>query len=81
MVPVFAMLLFGGSIEADALNKRLLVDGWAKFEAPGRVAVQIRELQAEVRKLLLRKIRDPRCDIGGHPALAVMQRLVGSDGV
>ena len=80
MAPVFAVLLFGGAVVADAVKGTLRVDGWAEFRAPGKVAVLVRELRAEVARVLLAKIRDPGVHVGGHPALATVMRLVCRDG-
>lgn len=80
MVPVYAMLFFGGAIDANAVRGTLTVDGWARFKAPGKVAVLVRELQAEVRRVLLQKIRNPGGDVSSNPALLALQRLVATDG-
>lgn len=38
MVPVYALLAFGGQLEVLHDQGLLLLDGWAKFKAPARVS-------------------------------------------
>jgi hypothetical protein len=38
MVPVYALLAFGGQLEVLHDQGVLLLDGWAKFKAPARVS-------------------------------------------
>jgi hypothetical protein len=39
MVPVYALLAFGGQLEVLHDQGLLLLDGWAKFKAPARVSL------------------------------------------
>ena len=41
MVPVFALLLFGGAISVDHEQGLVRIDGWATLKAPARVAVLV----------------------------------------
>lgn len=43
MVPVYALLAFGGQLEVLHDQGLLLLDGWAKFKAPARVGESGRE--------------------------------------
>lgn len=80
MVPVYALLLFGGQISVQHEEGTLKLDGWATFKAPARIAVLIRELRQQVDKLLLEKVASPTLSIFDSPITAVMQDLLAKDG-
>ena len=80
MVPPYAILFFGGSIEVRHEQGVLLVDGWAKFRAPARIAVLVRELRAEVDSLLLSKIKSPSLDVSSSPVVQVLLDLLQNNG-
>jgi ATP-dependent RNA helicase DHX57 len=80
MVPVYAVLLFGGALEVAAAKGLVRVDGWAAFRAPGRIAVLVRGLRAEVAALLERKVADPGLDLGGSRVVEAMHHLLANDG-
>lgn len=80
MVPVFALLLFGGDIEVDHEKQLLRLDRWAEFKAPARIAVLVRELRAEVERLLVAKVEDPTFDLVRAKAIAAMHKLLSTDG-
>ena len=50
------------------------IDKQIEFESPGRTAVLVRELRAELDRLLHEKIRSPGLQIGEHP---VIQAIIG----
>ena len=56
-VSPLALLLFGGEVAVHHDRGTVTVDSVATFGAPGRTAVLVRELRAELDKLLLRKVR------------------------
>lgn len=80
MVPVYAVLLFGGAISVHHGEGLVRVDGWATFKAPARIAVLVRELRAEVGALLGRKVTDPGLDLGGSRVVEAMHHLLSTDG-
>ncbi|KAA6421632.1 MAG: putative ATP-dependent RNA helicase DHX57 [Trebouxia sp. A1-2] len=80
LVPVYALLLFGGQISVQHEEGTLKLDGWATFKAPARIAVLIRELRQQVDKLLLEKVASPTLSIFDSPITAVMQDLLAKDG-
>jgi hypothetical protein len=41
MVPVYAILLFGGALAVSHERGLLTVDGWAQFKAPARIGVLV----------------------------------------
>ncbi|PRW33164.1 P-loop containing nucleoside triphosphate hydrolase isoform A [Chlorella sorokiniana] len=80
MVPVYAVLLFGGSIEVQHEQGMLRVDGWARFKAPARIAVLVRELRNEVSRLLAAKVADPSLDLSRSRVVEAMHHLLATDG-
>ncbi|KAK9846310.1 hypothetical protein WJX81_001334 [Elliptochloris bilobata] len=79
MVPVYALLLFGGSIVVKHAEGLLQIDGWV-LKAPARIAVLVRELRQEVDRLLLQKVERPGLDLAHSPAVAAMHNLLATDG-
>lgn len=80
MVPVYALLLFGGDLLVHHDQGLVRVDGWATFKAPGRIAVLVRELRAEAAALLQRKIEDPSLELGRSRVVEAMHHLLSTDG-
>eukprot|EP00958_Prasinococcus_capsulatus_P027135 scaffold5271_cov290-Prasinococcus_capsulatus_cf.AAC.1 len=80
MVPSYSLLLFGGQLSIDYELKILAVDEWVKFEAPGRIAVLVRELREEVNAMLSQKIGQPSFDISGSKVVDVLCTLLTTDG-
>lgn len=80
MVPVYAMLLFGGEVTVDHEKAALVVDGWARFQASAKVGVLVRELRARLSQLLEFKVRSPETDVTRDPVIVAMHELLGSDG-
>jgi len=80
MVPVYAVLLFGGEVSVHHGEGLVRVDGWATFKAPARIAVLVRELRAEVAALLGRKVNDPGLDVGTSRVVEAMHHLLSTDG-
>jgi ATP-dependent RNA helicase DHX57 len=80
MVPIYALLAFGGELEVLHDQGLLLLDGWAKFKAPARVGVLIKHLRHAVSGLLAAKINDPALPLSGQKAVEAMHALLASDG-
>lgn len=80
MVPVYAMLLFGGEVTVDHEKSALMVDGWARFQASAKVGVLVRELRARLSQLMEYKVRCPESDVTRDPVILAMHELLGSDG-
>ena len=80
MVPAYAVLLFGGKLRVDHDRGRIVVDDWAEFQAPGKIAVLIRELQAEVDRVLEAKVGDPGLEVQRSPVVEALLAILGSDG-
>jgi ATP-dependent RNA helicase DHX57 len=80
MVPVYAVLLFGGEVSVHHGEGLVRVDGWATFKAPARIAVLVRELRAEVAALLGKKVVDPGLDVGRSRVVEAMHHLLSTDG-
>lgn len=80
MVPAYAVLLFGGRLDVRHEDSEVVVDGFARFAAPARIGVLIRELRSAVDGLLDSKLASPGFDLAGSPATAAMHRLLETDG-
>eukprot|EP00803_Ostreobium_quekettii_P004271 evm.model.scf_905.2 EVM.evm.TU.scf_905.2 scf_905:10452-23846(+) len=80
MVPVYAMLLFGGEVAVRADRGLIVLDGWAEFAAPAKVAVLLRELREELGRMLAAKIDDPGLDLGASEAVGAVMQLLHTDG-
>jgi ATP-dependent RNA helicase DHX57 len=63
MVSPLGILLFGGGIEVRHTKEQLVVDDWAVFKSPARVAVLVRELRRNLDGLLIRKFENPGLDV------------------
>ncbi len=44
MVPVYALLLFGGALTVHHSDGLIRLDGWATFKAPAQIAALVRHL-------------------------------------
>lgn len=80
MVPVYSVLLFGGSIVVEHEKGLIVVDNWASFKAPARIGVLVRELRREVSRLLEEKIENPTKEIAGSKLVDAMHHLLSTDG-
>ena len=78
-VSPLALLLFGGDVQVHHDKGTVTIDKEIAFEAPGRVAVLVRELRASLDKLLRDKIAQPALEIGGHPVLAAIVNLITTE--
>lgn len=80
MVPVYALLLFGGELRSEPERQRLLVDEWVEFVANERVGAMVRAVRGRLDALLAAKIADPLMDVSDAQAVAVAQALIAGDG-
>lgn len=80
MVPVYALLAFGGELEVLHDQGLLLLDGWARFRAPARVGVLIKALRSSVAALLAAKVADPGLSLAGHRVVEALHMLLATDG-
>ena len=80
MIPVYAVLLFGGEISVHHSEGLVRVDNWATFKAPARIAVLVRELRAEVGALLNRKVNNPSLNLSDNRVVEAMHHLLSTDG-
>jgi ATP-dependent RNA helicase DHX57 len=80
MVPVYAVLLFGGNISVQHEKGMLVVDDWASFKSPARIGVLVRELRIELARLLGKKIEDPGLEISKSKLIDAMHHLLSTDG-
>ncbi|KFM23075.1 Putative ATP-dependent RNA helicase DHX57 [Auxenochlorella protothecoides] len=79
-VPAYAILLFAGELSVDHVAGTLTAGGWARFKAPARIGVLVRDLRAAVASLLAAKIADPGLSLAGSPVVEALHSLLASDG-
>ena len=78
-VSPLALLLFGGKVDVHHDRGTVTIDGKITFESPGRVAVPVRELRANLDKLLSQKIQEPGMDITSHPIVTAIVNLLATE--
>ena len=54
MVPPYALLLFGGTLVVRHAERKLVVDGWIKFEADAKVGVLVKRARFHLERLAAR---------------------------
>ena len=81
MVPCYSVLIFGGKIEVRHEQGVLVMDEWAKFKAPAKIAILVREMRQLVNKLLSLKVENPRLDISASELVDVLLKILTTDGV
>ena len=59
---------------------QIVVDGWARFNAAGKVAVLVSQLRAAVADLLAAKLEDPGLPLVGHRCVDALHALLVKDG-
>lgn len=78
-VSQLALLIFGGEVVVHHETNTVTIDSEITFEAPGRVAVLVRELRGWLDKLLLEKIAKPTLQIGAHPVVSAIVHLITTE--
>ena len=78
-VSPLALLLFGGDVEVHHDKSTVTIDGEITFEAPGQVAVLVRELRSKLDMLLRDKIASPTLEIASHPVMSVIVNLITTE--
>ena len=80
MVPAYAVLIFGGRVKVDHEKGLITVDDWARFQASARVAVLVRELQAQTMAVFERKIAEPETDMHRSRIVDALLQILSTDG-
>jgi len=80
MVPAYAVLIFGGRVKIDHEKGLITVDDWARFQAPARVAVLVRELQTQTMAVFQRKIADPSVHMHRSRIVDALLQILSTDG-
>lgn len=81
VLPVYALLLFGGALAVDHSAAKVTVDGWASLAAPPKVGVLVRELRQLLDRLLAAKLEDPALELAAHPVVRAATELLRTDGL
>ncbi len=83
MVPVYSVLLFAGSVAVQHEKATIVVDEWAKFKAPARIGVLVREMRLALAKILDKMIQDAAGYVmsnGEKRLIDALHQLLASDG-
>lgn len=80
MVPPYALLLFGGTLDVRHDQNKIVIDGWMYFDAPSVVGVIIQELRKAIEKLLLKKIENPNIDVSSSILIDAITKLLAKSG-
>jgi ATP-dependent RNA helicase DHX57 len=80
---VFAVLMFGGSLELDTSGRGIVVDGWIRVRGWARIGVLVNRLRGLLDRVLEKRIDDPNGALGADEVrvLDVVKRLVERDGL
>lgn len=79
LVSAYPLLLFGGDIKVQHLQKLLLVDNWIKFTAVARIGVIFKELRMLLEQLLERKLREPSLNVSNNQLIQLITQLIKSE--
>lgn len=77
----YALLLFGGKIEAQYLDGTITVDNWIRFSAPGKIVAIIQLLRRRLDDLLEEKINNTDANIINTKILKAVWKLLATDGL
>ena len=77
----YAVLLFGGRVEARPLSQTIVVDGWVSFAAHARVGALVAALRTAFDALLMEKASKPQLDVLGSAVVGAILRLLLHDGL
>ena len=82
MVPAYAVLLFAGHITVQHEKATIVVDDWAKFKAPARIGVLVREMRQVLAMILDKKIQDAGYELSDseNRLIDALHHLLASDG-
>nr|OQO26497.1 hypothetical protein B0A51_08085 [Rachicladosporium sp. CCFEE 5018] len=80
-VGVYALLMFGGPVEIDALGRGLVVDGWVRLRGWARIGVLVGRLRGMLDGVLARRVENPEGDESGEGVVGVVRKLVELDGL
>jgi hypothetical protein len=77
----YALLLFGGKLEAQYLDGTITIDNWIRFSAPGRIVALIQLLRKRLDDLLEEKINNTDINIINSKVLNAACKLLATDGL
>ncbi|CAO3668843.1 unnamed protein product [Umbelopsis ramanniana] len=82
-IPLYSILLFGGTVKVDHHNRGLSVgsDSWIRMRAWPRIGTLVHQLRWLLNSLLDAKIEDPSLEVTTSPIIDAMLKLISSDGV
>ncbi|KAK7463169.1 hypothetical protein BaRGS_00038228, partial [Batillaria attramentaria] len=79
VVSAYPLLLFGGDINVQHLQKLLVIDNWIKYKAVAKTGVIFKELRTLFDKLLERKLAEPRLNLTDDRLIRLITELIKSE--
>lgn len=79
VVSAYPLLLFGGDINVQHLQKLLVIDNWIKYKAVAKTGVIFKELRTMFDKLLERKLAEPSLNIANDRLIKLITELIRSE--
>ncbi|KAK3737105.1 hypothetical protein RRG08_016411 [Elysia crispata] len=79
VVSPYALLLFGGAIDVQHIQKLISLDGWIRFRAVARTGVIFKELRILLNCVLSQKLREPGLNITGSPVITLLRELIQAE--
>eukprot|EP01119_Soliformovum_irregulare_P013905 TRINITY_DN3746_c0_g2_i2.p1 TRINITY_DN3746_c0_g2~~TRINITY_DN3746_c0_g2_i2.p1 ORF type:complete len:1292 (+),score=525.82 TRINITY_DN3746_c0_g2_i2:491-3877(+) len=74
-VSPLSLLLFGGKIDVQHENGTITVEDWIVFKSPAKTAVIFKALRNEMKRILSRKIEDPKLDVSLDPIIKIIVQV------
>eukprot|EP00899_Mesostigma_viride_P016339 jgi/Mesvir1/24706/Mv21986-RA.1 len=81
MLPAYALMVFGGTLEAVHEKGQVTIDGWIRLETSTKVTVLVKKLRAEVNKQLADKLSQPDKDLSESSIVKALVQLLTTDGL
>ncbi|KAL8581805.1 hypothetical protein ACOMHN_010179 [Nucella lapillus] len=79
LISSYPLLLFGGDIKVQHLQKMLVIDSWIKYKAVAKTGVIFKELRLLFDRLLERKLADPTLSISDDRLIKLITDLLKSE--
>uniref|UniRef100_A0A0B6YIZ1 Helicase-associated domain-containing protein n=1 Tax=Arion vulgaris TaxID=1028688 RepID=A0A0B6YIZ1_9EUPU len=79
VVSPYALLLFGGAIDVQHIQRVVSLDDWIRFKAVAKTGVIFKEIREMLNDMLERKLREPSLNISGSHLISLLKELIRSE--
>ncbi|XP_076472427.1 LOW QUALITY PROTEIN: ATP-dependent RNA helicase DHX29-like [Babylonia areolata] len=76
LISAYPLLLFGGDIKVQHLQKQLVIDSWIRYQAVAKTGVIFKELRLLFERLLERKLAEPSLNISDDRLIKLITDLL-----